>query len=104
LRLVNEAAERSQVLLVLTARPQLLRVAVDMVKMFGAASSVSQPIPTSGPLLEALKAIAAASEAVRKGHYGRRPKNGFRNTAGFRHWTEILVVVDGSELSLLRAL
>jgi hypothetical protein len=52
-------------------------------------------------LLEALKAIAAASEAARKGHYGCGPKNGFRNTAGFRHWTSAMHAAFSSSLNLV---
>jgi hypothetical protein len=104
LRLITEAAERSQALPVLTTRPQLLRAVVDKVKTLGVAASGSQSTPTPDPLRDALEAIAGASEAVRQGRYGRGPKNGFRNTAVFRHWTEILAAVDASEHSLLRAL
>lgn len=104
LRLVNEAVERSQALPVLTTRPQLLKAAVDRLKTLGFASAAPQTTTNADSLREALRAIAAASEAVRQGRYGRGPLSGFRKTAVFRQWTEILAAVDGGERSLLRAL
>ena len=104
LRLVNEAVERSQALPVLATRTQLLKSAVDRVKTLGSPSAAAQATNAVDPMREALKAISAASEAVRQDRYGRGPKNGFRKTAVFRQWTEILAAVDGSERSLQRAL
>lgn len=104
LRLVNEAVERSQALPVLTTRPQSLKAAADRLKTLGCAPAATQTTTTADPMREALRAIAAASEAVRQGRYGRGPLSGFRKTAVFRQWTEILAAVDGGERSLLRAL
>jgi hypothetical protein len=104
LRLVNEAAERSQTAAVTATRTQLLKSAVDKVKTVGGAAATSTAINPSDPLRDALKAIAAATDAVRQGRYGRGPQSGFRKTAVFRQWTEILAAVDGGEQSLLRAL
>lgn len=104
LRLVNEAAERSQTTAVPATRAQSLKSAVDKVKTFGGAASGPSAITPSDPLRDALKAIGAATEAVRQGRYGRGPQSGFRKTTVFRQWTEILAAVDGGERSLLRAL
>lgn len=104
LRLVNEAVERSQALPVLTTRPQSLKAAADRLKTLGCASAAAQATTPADPLREALRVIVTASEAVRQGRYGRGPLSGFRKTAVFRQWTEILAAVDGGERSLLRAL
>lgn len=104
LRLVNEAIERSHALPVLTTRPQSLKAAADRLKTLGCAPAATQTTTTADPLREALRAIATASDAVRQGRYGRGPISGFRKTAVFRQWTEILAAVDGGERSLLRAL
>lgn len=105
LRLVNEAVERSHALPVLATRPQSLKAAADRLKTLGCASAATHQTPTTvDPLREALRAIATASEAVRQGRFGRGPISGFRKTAVFRQWTEILAAVDGGERSLLRAL
>ncbi|MDO8905954.1 hypothetical protein [Hydrogenophaga sp.] len=101
LRLVNEAAECSLSSAVPEARKSTLKSALEKVMSVGATAPVAAP---SEPLREALKAINAASHAVRQGRYGRGPKSGFRSTPVFRQWTEILAAVDGSEQSLLRAL
>jgi hypothetical protein len=104
LRLVNEAVERSCALPVLATRPQSLKAAADRLKTLGCASAATQTTTTADPLREALRSIATASDAVRQGRFGRGPISGFRKTAVFRQWTEILAAVDGGERSLLRAL
>lgn len=104
LRLVNEAAERSQTMAVVASRTQLLKSALEKVKTVGGGAVAPQDSPQTEPLLEVLKAIAEATDAVRKGRYGRGPQSGFRKTSVFRQWTEILAAVDGGERSLLRAL
>ena len=104
LRLVHEAAERSQTAAVAATRTQLLKSAVDTVKTFGAVASAAPGGPTLDPLQEALRAIRAVSEAVRQGRYGRGPEHGLRKTSIFRLWTEIQAAVDSGERSLLCAL
>lgn len=104
LQLVAEAAERSLVSPVKAARTQLLRSALEGVKTVdGVAGSPRAAVP-SEPLLDALKAIALAAEAIRQGRYGRGPKIGARKTSVFRQWVEILAAIDGGDSSLLRAL
>jgi len=102
LRLINEAAARSQANAVVASHVQLLKTAADKVKTIGAAAVT--PPPPSDPLRDALMAIEAAAEAVRQGRYGRAPSNGFRKTAVFKQWTKILAGINGDERSLLRAL
>lgn len=104
LRLVAEAALRSQADGVLISRIQALKTAVGKVKTVGALPEAPSALFSSDPLGEALKAIAAASQAVRQGRYGRAPDSGFRKTQVFKQWTAILAAIDGAEGSLLRAL
>lgn len=104
LRLVHEAAERSQTAAVAATRTQLLKSAVDTVKTVGAVAGAAPGGPSLDPLKEALRAIRDVSEAVRQGRYGRGPEHGLRKTSIFRLWTEIQAAVDGGESSLLCAL
>lgn len=104
LRLVNEAADKSQGLNVSASRVQALKSAVEKVKTFGAAPPSSSTGMTADPLRDAHKAIASAAEAVRQGRYGRAPSSGFRKTTVFKQWTEILAAIDAGERSLLRSL
>lgn len=101
LRLVNEAAECSLTSAVPEGRKLALKSALEKVMSIGGGTPAAA---TPEPLQAALKAINAASHAVRQGRYGRGPKSGFRSTPVFRRWTEILAAVDGGEHSLLRAL
>lgn len=102
-QLVKEAAELSRTSAVAAARTELLRAAVDTVKTAGDTSPRTSVV-AADPLRDALSAVTAAAQAVHRGQYGRGPQSGFRKTAVFRRWTEILAAVDGSESSLLRAL
>ncbi|EHL20636.1 hypothetical protein KYG_22311 [Acidovorax sp. NO-1] len=104
LRLVGEAALRSQADGVMVSRVQALKAAVDKVNTVGDLPEAPSEQAPSDPLGEALNAIAAASQAVRQGRYGRAPDTGFRKTRVFKQWTAILAAIDGAESSLLRAL
>lgn len=58
----------------------------------------------SEPLLVALNAVKAATEAVQSGAMGRAPAEGVRATRTYQLWAKLFEAVSGDDISLLRAL
>lgn len=64
---------------------------------------VPTPVRTE-PMLVALNAVKAATEAVESGAMGRAPAEGVRATRTYQLWAKLFEAVSGDDISLLRAL
>lgn len=101
--LLAQAASRSAQTRV--SRYQVEAVQAELAKV---QMTTQQPIgaaPTQADaLLQALKTVQAAAQAVRSGAYGKAPAQGVRETRTYRLWAELVEALDGGAGSLLRAL
>jgi hypothetical protein len=115
LRLVQDAAERSDRAAVPNVKVTALSAALVKVRTItqaiGAASpavnSAAQPTPQfrTDPLIVARDAIKAARDAVLAGHYKNAPAEGVRNTHPYKLWAEIFDAIEGRNgSSLMQAL
>ena len=108
-KLVREAAALSADAVVPQARIKAIADALTTVKSLGGStlpSALRQDVQKADPLVEALKAIRAAAQAVRDGHYGNAPVDGARRSKPYEIWMEISRDIDGTSGpdGLLRAL
>ena len=106
-KLVREAAELSCRAFVPQDRIKALTDALAEVKSLGGISVPTKPeMPKGDPLAEALKAIRAAAQAVREGHYGHAPVDGARKSKTYEIWMGISREIEGTggPDGLLRAL
>lgn len=104
-RYVSQAAERSEGMPVRREQVELVQRELARVRVDG----TSQPVQGDrekppDALLQALKAIRLAAQAVREGVYGRAPGTGVRETRTYKLWAELVAAVDGGPSSLLRSL
>lgn len=108
-RLVREAAALSADAVVPQGRIKAIADALATVRSLGCSTLPSAPrqeAQKADPLVEALKAIRAAAQAVRDGHYGHAPIDGARRSKPYELWMEISRDIDGTSGpdGLLRAL
>ena len=108
-KLVREAAALSADAFVPQGRIQSLTDALAMVKSIGGSHQPQPPRPDAqkaDPLVDALKAIRVAAQAVRDGRYGHAPVDGARKSRTYETWMEISREIDGTggPDGLLRAL
>jgi hypothetical protein len=108
-KLVREAAALSADAVVPQGRIKAISDALAEVKSLGGSPLPSPLRPEShktDPLEGALKAIRAAAQAVRDGHYGHAPIDGARRSKPYEIWMEISRDIDGTSGpdGLLRAL
>jgi len=101
--LLAQAASRSSQMRV--SRYQVEAVQAELAKVL---MTTSQPTGAAtaqtDALLQALKAVQTAAQAVRSGAYGKAPAQGVRETRTYRLWAELVEALDGGGSSLLRAL
>ena len=108
-KLVREAATLSAEAVVPYGRIKAVADALATVKSLGSSTLPSAPrqeAQKSDPLVDALKAIRAAAQAVRDGRYGHAPIDGARRSKPYEVWMEISRDIDGTSGpdGLLRAL
>lgn len=104
-KLVIQAANRSEERKVSRHYVDALQRELARVQLEGPVAPMSPAKErTDDALLQAVKALRAAAQALRDGAYGRAPASGVRETRTYRLWADIVDAVEGETGSLLKAL